>query len=74
MAEFSVEEITVINNYHRADRVECINILTETLPYYKRPDFEDVGELVESVLYKLNQITDEQYSNIDLSLSFELDW
>lgn len=73
MIAFSVEEITVINNYHCADRAACINALSETLPFYRQPDYEKVGELVEGAVNKLNRITDEQYHNLDLSLAIELE-
>lgn len=73
MLSFSVEEITLINNYHCADRKSCIDVLEETIPYYERLNFEDIGELVEGTLHKLNHISDEQYYNIDLSLAIELD-
>lgn len=73
MLAFSVEEISLINNYHCADRKSCIDVLEETKPYYQRLNLDDIEELVEGTLHKLNHISDDQYHDIDLSLAIELD-
>lgn len=73
MLQFTVEEITVINNYNCTDRMACIDVLIQTLPFYKQPGFADVGEIIESTLHKLNHITDDQYHGIDLSLALEIE-
>ena len=59
------EECQILNMYVRKDRKEVIEEIEKVLPDIKEDD-EVMFEMVQTLLKKLNNMTDESFKELDL--------
>lgn len=67
---FTIEEITIIKEYGKPNRVQLIDTISSSLPHYTDEE-KDMVRLLKSLLEKLNNITDNEYENLDLTDSLQ---
>lgn len=63
---FTVEEITLLNSYRKTSLRETIE---EIKSNYKYQDDKEIINLIDGLLLKLEKISENDYGNIDFSLS-----
>lgn len=69
---FTVEELTLIKNHKNINsdisRTELIEILENSIEY---SDEKIIREWMEETVFKLRQMTDEDFYNIDYTLAID---
>lgn len=63
---FTVEEITLLDSYRKTSLRETIE---EIKSNYKYQDDKEIINLIDGLLLKLEKISENDYENIDFSLS-----
>ncbi|MBU5428442.1 transposon-transfer assisting family protein [Tissierella pigra] len=63
---FTVEEITLLDSYRKTSLKETIE---EIKSNYKYQDDKEIINLIDGLLLKLKRISENDYENIDFSLS-----
>lgn len=63
---FTVEEITLLDSYRKTSLRETIE---EIKSNYKYQDDKEIINLIDGLLLKLKRISENDYENIDFSLS-----
>ena len=63
---FTVEEITLLDSYRKTSLRETIEELKSN---YKYQDDKEIINLIDGLLLKLKKISENDYENIDFSLS-----
>lgn len=63
---FTVEEITLLDSYRKTSLTETIE---EIKSNYKYQDDKEIINLIDGLLLKLKRISENDYENIDFSLS-----
>lgn len=63
---FTVEEITLLDSYRKTNLRETIE---EIKSNYKYQDDKEIINLIDGLLLKLEKISENDYENIDFSLS-----
>lgn len=63
---FTVEEITLLDSYRKTSLRETIE---EIKSNYKYQDDKEIINLIDGLLLKLKKISENDYENIDFSLS-----
>lgn len=63
---FTIEEITLLDSYRKASLRETIE---EIKSNYKYQDDKEIINLIDGLLLKLKKISENDYENIDSSLS-----
>lgn len=63
---FTVEEITLLDSYRRTSLKETIE---EIKINYKYQEYKEIINLIDGLLFKLEKISENDYKNIDFSLS-----
>lgn len=63
---FTVEEITLLDSYKKISLKEIIEDIKSN---YKYQDDEEIIDLIDDLLLKLKKISENDYKNIDFSLS-----
>lgn len=64
MTSFTFDEINLMCIYDTTDRNKLIALLSEAMPYIED---EELKEMTESVISKLNALTDDEYSDLELT-------
>lgn len=64
MTSFTFDEINLMCIYDTTDRNKLIALLSEAVPYIED---EELKEMTESVISKLNALTDDEYSDLELT-------
>lgn len=59
MGKFTVEEINLMCVFESADRTELIRDISQVLPHLQG---DEMGELAEQTLRKLERMTDEEFA------------
>ena len=67
---FTVDEKYMIRIYNNDNRTAFIGKLSEAMPYIEEPE---IKEIIESIIIKLNQMTDSEYKYHYLNMDFDLD-
>lgn len=62
--QFTVEEKHIIGFYNVKSRTELINTLSNVIPHIEDAELKDTAE---SVLNKLNAITDAEFNSMDFT-------
>lgn len=69
---FTIEELTLIKNHKNINanisREELLEILKNSITYY---DDETIKEWMEDTVNKLEQMTDEDFNEIDYTLAMD---
>lgn len=63
---FTVEEMTLLDSYRKTNLRETIE---EIKSNYKYQDDKEIINLIDGLLLKLEKISENDYENIDFSLS-----
>lgn len=63
---FTVEEITLLDSYRKTSLRETIERIKSN---YKYQDDKEIINLIDGLLLKLKRISENDYENIDFSLS-----
>lgn len=63
---FTVEEMTLLDSYRKISLTETIE---EIKSNYKYQDDKEIINLIDGLLLKLEKISENDYENIDFSLS-----
>lgn len=63
---FTVEEITLLDSYRKTSLTETIE---EIKSNYNYQDDKEIINLIDGLLLKLKRISENDYENIDFSLS-----
>ena len=66
---FTFEEQQLMSIYNPGDRMGLMKALAEMRTYLD-DDEQELRKLTDSVLYKLNIITDEMFEELDLEICF----
>lgn len=64
MTAFTFDEINLMCIYDTTDRNKLITLLSEAVPYVED---EELKEMTASVISKLNALTDDEYSTLELT-------
>ncbi len=63
---FTIEEITLLDSYKKDNRMETIDEINSN---YKYQEDGDITNLIDALIFKLERISDEDFKNINFSLS-----
>lgn len=63
---FTIEEITLLDTYKKSNRKETIDWIKSN--YFYQED-TDIIKLIDSLLFKLENISDQDFKNIDFTYS-----
>lgn len=65
MSKFTVEEINFMCVFETQDRMDMIGQIRQVMPHIKDSDMEELGK---QVLGKLQNMTDEEFAEVDLEV------
>lgn len=68
MIRFTVEEMNLLSIYHEGGKVQLIENMTAAMPYMD----EDMRELAQRTLSKVDELTEEEYAEIAIYAAEEV--